>query len=65
MKKTIITVLLFCLALSANSQTKEESSKLNFDFECVENGKPTGISAFGSSNYKIYLDSVGEGCRNN
>ena len=57
MKKSILTFLISLIAITSYCQTKEQSSKLNFDFENVEKRNPTGWNDFGSSSYIVALDS--------
>ena len=58
MKKSILTFLILFIAITAYCQTKETSSKLNFNFEIAEKGNPTGWDNFGSSNYILAVDST-------
>jgi C-terminal processing protease CtpA/Prc len=58
MKKTILTFLTLSFSIIAYCQNKDILSKLNFDFEIVENGNPVGWSNFGNSNYILSLDST-------
>ena len=57
MKKSILTFLILLIAITSYCQTKEQSSKLNFDFETIEKGRATGWNDFGSSSYIVALDS--------
>ncbi len=54
MKKQLLTLLIFFLALTVYSQSVEP----NFDFEDVHNGRPTGWVDFGSANYTLAVDST-------
>lgn len=58
MKNTIFTLLLLVLVFSCSAQTKVIEEKLNFGFEETAQGKPVGWDHFGSSDYKISLDSA-------
>lgn len=57
MKKIFFTFLIFCIAIETFCQTKETSSKLNFDFEITDGGSPAGWYNFGSPNYVLSMDS--------
>ncbi|MDJ1466539.1 S41 family peptidase [Xanthocytophaga flava] len=58
MKKTSLTFLILLVSIASYCQTKEISSKFNFDFEGIKNGIPIGWNNFGSPNYTISLDSL-------
>ena len=58
MKKAILTVFILLLTASGCCQTKGVESKINFGFEEVAGGKPTGWNYYGSPDYRIYLDSI-------
>jgi len=58
MKKSILTFLIFFLAMTIYCQTKETLPKSNFDFEFAEKNRPTGWDDFGSDNYILALDST-------
>ena len=58
MKKSILTFLILFVSITTYCQTKEQTSKLNFDFENIANGSPAGWNNFGSSNYTLALDST-------
>ena len=58
MKKIIYTFLTLLISITIYSQNQESASKLNFDFETIEKGRPTGWSYFGSDNYTLALDST-------
>lgn len=58
MKNSILMFFALCFTLTVDSQTPEPNSKLNFDFEIVENGIPVGWNNFGSSITGLALDSA-------
>jgi C-terminal processing protease CtpA/Prc len=58
MKKSILTFLILFISVTTYCQTKETISKLNFDFEIVEKGRPSDWNNFGSPNYILALDST-------
>ena len=58
MQKSILIFLILLLAVTPYCQKKATSSKLNFDFEIVENGNFTGWDKFGSSDYILAVDST-------
>ncbi|HRG41945.1 MAG TPA: S41 family peptidase [Saprospiraceae bacterium] len=58
MKTSILTSLILFFAISIYCQNEEIISKLNFDFETVENGNPKGWKTSGSPNYLHALDST-------
>jgi len=57
MKKSILTLLFFLIAISSFCQTSEKGPKFNLDFEMADKGNPIGWENFGGSNYLIALDS--------
>lgn len=57
-QKSILIFLVLLLSVTTYCQPKATSSKLNFDFEIVENGNPVGWDKFGSSNYILAVDST-------
>lgn len=57
--KNLLLVALFTFLFNVfgGAQTPK-TQKLNLDFEQYENGFPSGWEVFGSSGYKIYIDSI-------
>jgi C-terminal processing protease CtpA/Prc len=58
MKKSILPILLFILALTISCRTSKKNLSYNFDFEKAEHGIPTGWQNFGNNSYKLSLDST-------
>ncbi len=58
MKKLFFTTISFIFSVTLISQTQTPSSQLNLDFELTEKGIPNGWSNFGSSGYKLAIDSI-------
>ena len=58
MKQTALTVLLFIISITTYCQTTKDTSKFNFGFEKVEQGKPLQWEYFGSTDYNLLIDSV-------
>lgn len=58
MKRIFYAIIIWVSTLTCSCQTKEAGINLNFGFEKVASGQPTGWYNFGSSDYKIYLDSL-------
>lgn len=58
MKKTTLIITLLLITISVYCQTKENKSKLNFDFEKSENGVFDNWSDSGSADYVISVDST-------
>jgi len=52
------TIFLFFLFITSCSQAPKTDSKLNLDFENVQNGKPTVWQIHPKKNYTVSLDSV-------
>ncbi|MBK9737839.1 MAG: hypothetical protein IPO92_24045 [Saprospiraceae bacterium] len=57
-EKSILTFLILFFSITTYCQTKETISKLNFDFEIAEKGRPADWNNFGSPNYILALDST-------
>ena len=58
MNKLTLTLFILFAAIATYCQPAGTSSKLNFDFEITENGRPVGWDNFGSSDYILGLDSA-------
>ncbi len=58
MKKSFFLLFSLFLVIISCSQTKQASSKLNFDFEQVKDSHPVNWNEFGNQNYIIALDST-------
>src|SRR4051812_3917651 len=58
MRKSILTFLILFSVRAVYCQTAEKFSKLNSNFEIVENKKPVGWKNFGNGNYKLSIDSL-------
>lgn len=58
MKKTFLSLLTVCSAVTAYSQTAESQQKFNLDFEVIREGKPVDWYIGQAANYKFTLDSL-------
>lgn len=58
MKKLFFTTLSLIFSITLISQTQTASPLLNLDFELTEKGMPSGWNNFGSSGYKLSIDSL-------
>ena len=58
MKKYILLSLILILTIDASCQTRENSSKFNWDFENILNGKPQGWNISARPGYSVSLDSL-------
>ena len=58
MKKSILIFIISFIAITTYCQNKETTSKLNLDFETLENGKLIGWNDFERSDYTLSLDSI-------
>jgi C-terminal processing protease CtpA/Prc len=57
-KNSILTFLISFIAITTYCQNREITSKFNFDFETLENGKLIGWNDFERSDYTLSLDSA-------
>jgi C-terminal processing protease CtpA/Prc len=58
MKKLVLVFVIPWIVLSTNCQISSKNVSLNFDFETTTKGTAVGWTNFGSTDYKISLDSI-------